>query len=127
MEQVDQKLKVAVGTTKNLLHGHRGSKDLPGGCRWSDCPMGRMVSDALMSKCSECDMAFVNGGGIRASIEPGNITEGQLQLVLPFENTFYSVRITGKAIRLSLENSVSRGRGNGRFLQPSGMRYGTCG
>ena len=83
---------------------------------------------------SGADIAFVNGGGIRADMEAGDITYGDIIAVHPYGNTLCVVEATGQEILDALEMAsrsvmaeVSDGENavgeNGAFLQVSGLRY----
>ena len=83
---------------------------------------------------SGADIAFVNGGGIRADIETGIITYGDIIAVHPYGNTLCAVEATGQEILDALEMAsrstmadVSDGENavgeNGGFLQVSGLKY----
>ncbi|GJM67991.1 hypothetical protein HMSSN036_02070 [Paenibacillus macerans] len=65
-----------------------------------------------------------NGGGIRASIDAGDITLGELLTTMPFGNNLTALKMTGDEIIAALENGVSGvENGEGRFPQVSGMRF----
>jgi 5'-nucleotidase/UDP-sugar diphosphatase len=69
-------------------------------------------------------IAIQNGGGLRASIDGGPITMGEVLTVLPFQNTLATFQLTGAQIVEALENGVSQVEdGAGRFPQVAGMRY----
>jgi len=53
------------------------------------------------------DIAITNGGGIRASINEGDITKGSVISVLPFGNYIVTKKLTGAQIKAGLENGVS--------------------
>ena len=83
---------------------------------------------------SGADIAFVNGGGIRADLAAGDITYGDIIAVHPYGNTLCVVEATGQEILDALEMAsrsvmaeVSDGENavgeNGAFLQVSGLRY----
>jgi 2',3'-cyclic-nucleotide 2'-phosphodiesterase (5'-nucleotidase family) len=55
---------------------------------------------------SGADVSITNGGGIRASIEPGNITVGNIITVLPFGNYVITKELTGKDIKDALEHGL---------------------
>uniref|UniRef100_A0A8D8CDA0 Apyrase n=2 Tax=Culex pipiens TaxID=7175 RepID=A0A8D8CDA0_CULPI len=123
-------LDEVIGQTRVLLDSSR--------CRFEECNIGNMITDAMvmtytMSReqtnefWTDAAIAFIQGGGIRASIdvtEGGNITKKDLKTVLPFGNAMILAEVTGETIRLMLEHSVSRydGRtGYGEFLQIAGV------
>ena len=70
------------------------------------------------------DIAFVNGGGIRANISAGDITFGDVLTVHPFNNAGCVVEATGQEILDALEMSSRVAPDeNGGFLQVSGLTY----
>jgi 5'-nucleotidase len=52
-------------------------------------------------------MAFINPGGVRSSLSKGDIVYADLVTVIPFENVYNTIELSGKAIRETLEFSVS--------------------
>lgn len=100
-----------------------GSRD---SCRAKECEMGNLVADAMLDRTRDqgVTMAITNGGGLRASIDAGEVTMGEVLTVLPFQNTLATFQITGKDIVGSLENGVSQiEEGGGRFPQVAGLRF----
>ena len=70
------------------------------------------------------DIAFVNGGGVRADVPAGNVTFGQVIAVHPFNNAGCVVEATGREILDALEMaSRSTPIESGGFLHVSGMSY----
>ena len=70
------------------------------------------------------DIAFVNGGGIRADINAGDITFGEVIAVHPFNNVGCVVKATGQEILDALEMAARVApEENGGFLQVSGLTY----
>ena len=51
-------------------------------------------------------VAITNGGGIRAAIEPGDVTKKDINTVLPFGNTVVTIYITGEELLEVLEAST---------------------
>ena len=95
-------------------------------CRREECEMGNLVSDALLWRLrgQNVQIAFSNGGGLRAGIGAGPVTFGAVLTVLPFQNTVATFRMKGSDIVACLENGVSQVEQNsGRFPQVGGMRY----
>ena len=69
-------------------------------------------------------IVFQNGGGLRASIDQGVVTMGEVLTVLPFQNTLATFQLTGKDIVASLEHGVSMiEEGKGAFPQVAGLKY----
>ena len=94
-------------------------------CRVTECAIGNLISDALRAE-TGAQIAIMNGGGIRADIDEGPVTLGDVLTVLPFGNTVATLKLSGADVLAALENSVSRigtGSGTGRFAQVSGLRY----
>lgn len=95
-------------------------------CRARECQMGNLVADAMLDrvKSQGVQIAIQNGGGLRASIDAGDITMGEVLTVLPFQNTLATFELSGADIVASLESGVSQIEdGKGRFPQVSGLRY----
>ncbi|MEK4062157.1 MULTISPECIES: 5'-nucleotidase C-terminal domain-containing protein [Paenibacillus] len=107
--------------------------------RQEETPIGNMIADSIAEKVKELMPNFVpesdlasikgvvaiqNGGGIRAAIDKGDITMGEVLTTLPFANSLAALKVTGSEIISSLENSVSGlSSDQGRFAQVSGMKY----
>lgn len=71
----------------------------------------------------DADVAFINGGGIRGSIEAGEVTYGDVINIHPFGNSMCVVEATGQEIMDALEmayRTVGEGE-NGGFLHVSGL------
>lgn len=95
--------------------------------------LGDFCADAYRSV-SGADIALVNGGGIRADLEAGDITYGDILSVHPYGNTLCVAEATGQEIldalemasRLTLSDVGDRENAtgeNGGFLQVSGLKY----
>ena len=94
-------------------------------CREGECLIGDLLTDAMRDETGS-DFAITNGGGIRADIDEGEVTVGEVLTVLPFGNTIATLKLSGAQIAASLEHGVGRvgGKGGtGRFPQVSGLRY----
>ncbi|HEX9025883.1 MAG TPA: 5'-nucleotidase C-terminal domain-containing protein [Clostridium sp.] len=85
--------------------------------------LGNLSADAIKNE-TKSDIAFVNGGNIRTTIEAGEITKGQLAEVFPFGNTIKVIKLTGKDVKKALEVSVGAyPEAQGGFLQVSGIKF----
>ncbi|MFJ7678526.1 bifunctional metallophosphatase/5'-nucleotidase [Peribacillus sp. NPDC097198] len=96
--------------------------------RKNETELGNLITDAMLTKAKEYNkdtvIAFQNGGGIRAGIDEGDITLGDILTVLPFGNTLATMKLTGAEITQALEHSVSQApRESGGFLHVSGMKF----
>ena len=95
-------------------------------CRAVECPMGNLVADAMLDRVKDqgIEVAIANGGGLRASIDAGDVTMGEVLTVLPFQNTLATFQVTGETLVAALENGVSEiEEGGGRFPQVAGMSF----
>ncbi|WP_370400684.1 bifunctional metallophosphatase/5'-nucleotidase [Sulfitobacter sp. JB4-11] len=95
-------------------------------CRSQECSMGTLIADAMLARVADqgIQVAIQNGGGIRASIDAGEVTMGEVLTVLPFQNTLSTFQVTGEVLLAALENGVSQvEEGAGRFPQVAGMTY----
>jgi 5'-nucleotidase len=100
-----------------------GNRDV---CRAMECSMGNLVADAMLDRVKDqgIDVAIANSGGLRASIDAGEVTMGEVLTVLPFQNTLSTFQITGATLVEALENGVSQiEEGAGRFPQVAGMTF----
>ncbi len=99
-------------------------------CRLGECLMGNLVADAMLWKANETfpgggfQIAFQNGGGLRAPINAGPVTMGDVMETLPFGNAIATFELQGQYVKAALENGASRYPAeNGGFAQVSGLRY----
>lgn len=91
--------------------------------RNAETNLGDMCADAYRSLLGT-DIAFVNGGGVRADIKKGDVTYGDIIAVHPFGNMACSIKVTGAKIWEALELGASAHPGeSGGFLQVSGIEY----
>ena len=91
--------------------------------RNAETNLGDLCADAYRAM-SGADVAFVNGGGIRAQIPAGDITLEQIYSVHPFGNVMCMVEVSGQQILDALEWGARNTPGeNGGFLQVSGLTY----
>ncbi|MER9337703.1 5'-nucleotidase C-terminal domain-containing protein [Mesorhizobium sp. M0293] len=109
-----------VAETTDVIDGSRES------CRTRECAMGNLVSDAILDrvKGQGVEIVISNGGGLRASIDKGTVTMGEVLTVLPFQNTLATFQISGKDLVAGLESGLSQVEdGAGRFPQVAGLKY----
>jgi 5'-nucleotidase len=109
-----------IGSATEMIQGDRNV------CRVMECSMGNLVADAQLDRVADqgVTISIANSGGLRASIDGGEITMGEVLTVLPFSNTLATFQITGADLLASLENGVSQiEEVAGRFPQVAGLRY----
>ena len=95
-------------------------------CRVEECSMGNLVADAQLDRVKDqgVTISIANSGGLRASIDAGDITMGEVLTVLPFSNTLATFQIKGSGIIEALENGLSQIEDiAGRFPQVAGLKY----
>ena len=99
-----------------------GSREV---CRQMECSMGSLVADAMLWKAGDgYQIAIQNGGGVRASINEGTVTMGEVLTVLPFQNALATFKLSGADIIASLEHGVSLvEEGKGQFPQVAGLKF----
>lgn len=109
-----------IGKTEAPIDGSRDN------CRAKECEMGSLVADAMLDrvKGQGVTIAITNGGGLRASIDAGDVSMGEAITVLPFQNTVATFQLKGEGIREALENGLSKlEEAGGRFPQVAGLKY----
>ena len=95
-------------------------------CRVQECPMGNLVAEAMLDRVKDqgVQIAIANAGGIRASMDAGEVTMGEVMTVLPFQNTLSTFQVTGQTVIDALENGVSQVEEvKGRFPQVAGLSF----
>ena len=98
------------------------------GVRSSETNLGNLMTDAMLAKAKKIDsnttIAVQNGGGIRASMDQGAITYGEVLKVMPFGNALAIMKLTGEELLGALEISVGQApKENGGFLHVAGMKF----
>lgn len=96
--------------------------------RQRETNLGDFVADAYLALAWHggimAEVALVNGGGIRANIEPGTITYGDVIDVQPYSNQLCYIETKGQNILDALEMGASKlPEGSGGFMQTSGVTY----
>jgi len=112
--------ETVIGNVSNALTGDRAV------CRVQECDMGNMIADAMRDAVIDkgYTIALQNSGGIRASLDAGDVTLGEIMTILPFQNTLSTFKVTGQQLLSAIENGVSQVEDEkGKFPQVSGMRY----
>jgi 5'-nucleotidase len=84
--------------------------------------LGNLIADAQRVE-SGAQFAFMNPGGIRADLEAGEVTWGDLFTIQPFANDLVSMDLTGEQIDLLLEQQWQGQAQGPRILKTSGLTY----
>lgn len=109
-----------VAESAAVINGNRDQ------CRVEECEMGNLIADAMLARVQDqgVSIAIMNSGGIRASIDPGEVTMGEVLTVLPFQNTLSTFQLKGSDVVAALENGVSQVEEvKGRFPQVAGLKF----
>jgi len=121
---LDALKKQVIGNTTVALDGRRAT------VRNQESNLGNMVADAMLwyTAQDKTTIALANGGGIRASINTGDISYSQVLEALPFWNRLVQVDLTGADLLAALENGISDIKADpeasgGRFPQVAGMKF----
>ena len=121
--------EIAVGDTKFYINDPATGKRR---IRSGETNLGDFVADGIYTYFNEieelhCDVAIMNGGGIRTDVEAGPWSFKTCKTVSPFGNVACLMSVTGKQIQDALEFGArfagAEGKENGGFLQVAGARY----
>lgn len=111
--------KIAVSEVDLITHDKDGNRLV----RNSETNFGDLIADAFLDH-SGADVAFFNGGGIRAEIKAGDITFNDLLSVMPYNNTIVTLEAPGSIIRDMLEMATSLyPEENGSFPHLGGVTF----
>ena len=115
--KLEQKLKEIVAKTTVRLVGE------PERIRRIETNLGNLVAD-IMRKAADTEIAVINGGSIRGSIEAGPVTLEDVWRVFPYDSQLVRLELPGSQIEEVLNHSISLGPGlTGGFLQLSGLSF----
>ena len=131
VSSVDEMLgeKIAVADTKFYITDPATGKRR---IRSGETNLGDFVADGIYTCFNEveqlhCDIAIMNGGGIRSDEDAGYWTFKTCKQVSPFGNVACLMSVTGKQIQDALEFAArfagAEGKENGGFLQVAGATY----
>ena len=131
VSSVDEMLgeKIAVADTRFYITDPATGKRR---IRSGETNLGDFVADGIYTYFNEveqlhCDIAIMNGGGIRSDEDAGYWTFKTCKQVSPFGNVACLMSVTGKQIQDALEFAArfagAEGKENGGFLQVAGATY----
>ena len=129
IDEVDAKYDAVFAKTEVLLNGERDP-----GNRTEETNLGDLITDAMVWYVAKEGgteqeepyelVGITNGGGIRATIEAGDITMKDINTVLPFGNTIAVVYVKGSELLEALEASTfSAPTAIGGYPQTSGIQW----
>jgi 2',3'-cyclic-nucleotide 2'-phosphodiesterase (5'-nucleotidase family) len=80
-------------------------------CQQKECLLGDFMADAMLAyrknNTQNVDFALINAGGVRATIDEGDITRGEVLTSFPFGNAIVQISLTGKQLWEVLEGIVT--------------------
>ncbi|KAI8931679.1 hypothetical protein NX059_011326 [Plenodomus lindquistii] len=80
-------------------------------CRRQECLLGDFMADAMLAyrknNTEDVDFAIINAGGIRATIDAGDITRGEVLTSFPFGNAIVQIAVNGSYLWSVLEGIVT--------------------
>ncbi|WP_456273200.1 5'-nucleotidase C-terminal domain-containing protein [Bacillus sp. AK031] len=74
---------------------------------YADHGLGNMIADS-MKWAMNSDFALMNGGGIRAGLDAGPVTFGELYTIQPFQNMLQKFKTDGEGLRTILNDQISK-------------------
>ena len=87
--------------------------------------LGNLFTDAMMAAAPDAQFALTNSGGLRADMDAGTITLGDVISTFPFPNELTVMDLTGKQVRGLMEHSASLTNGVLQVSKGLEMRYDT--
>ena len=124
-DAVEAELSASFAKTEVLLDGNRAP-----GVRTQETNLGDFAADAILWAAKQAigedkvDAAVTNGGGIRATIEIGDVTMKDMKTVFPYGNEVATLTITGAELLEALEAATfSTPDAIGAFPQVAGIEF----
>ncbi|BBM65391.1 5'-nucleotidase [Vibrio alfacsensis] len=113
-EKGQGQLNVKIAESNGKLEGDRNV------VRFQQTNLGRLIATAHMER-AKADFAVMNSGGVRDSIEAGDITYKDVLTVQPFGNMVSYVDMTGKEVREYLNVVATKPADSGAYVQFAGI------
>lgn len=138
IDKVNNQLGQKIATLDKNLYIMTPGNDRQRIVRARETNMGNIASDSIYwyineSKKLDCDIAFVNGGGLRTGIDAGDVTYLSCKSVMPFGNQICLIKTKGINIKNAIEMGVNVVDGwndewnspaeNGGFIHAAGLKY----
>ena len=117
-QRLDAQFKQVIGESRVVLDGERER------IRFEETNLGDLVAD-IMREFTGADVALINAGALRSSIDAGPITVEEVFKTMPYANEVMTVDLTGAELSAVLTRAVSGARADedGGFLHVSGIRF----
>ncbi len=116
--KLDATFKEVIGESLVFMDGERGR------IRYEETNLGDFVADVMRNYTSS-DIAFINAGSLRSSLDRGPITIESVFKVMPYPNEIVVAKLTGGEILTALNRSARGNRADedGGFLHVSGISF----
>jgi 5'-nucleotidase len=89
----------------------QATRAFDGNCKAAECNLGNLITGCMISEQREknidADIAFINGGAIRASLGEGKISFADVMTVLPFGNSVVKLDWSGQQILNFIEAKIA--------------------
>ncbi len=113
-EKGEAALSIVIGQSNGLLQGERNI------VRNNQTNLGRLIATAHMQR-AKSDFSIMNSGGVRASLEAGEISYKGVLTVQPFGNTITYVDMTGNEVINYLNEVATKSKDSGAYAQFAGI------
>lgn len=98
-------IQTNIAPVKNEVLG-KASADFPHSPKETQTTLlGNWATD-VMRKAVKADIAIQNGGGLRRDLPAGTVTMGLLYEIMPFDNTLFTMDLTGKQVKVAIEHGI---------------------
>lgn len=110
-EKIVEEYKITIDSIMSPVVG-KSSVDLV--VNRPESPLSNLIADVLRNSTipytgQPADMALINIGGLRTTLNKGDITYGNIYEILPFENALCILYLKGNDLKELMENIVSVG------------------
>ncbi|MDK9694165.1 MAG: 5'-nucleotidase C-terminal domain-containing protein [Sulfurimonas sp.] len=127
-ERFDEQKRIVIGKADEFI-GHTRIPETTDGkkilARGSD--IVPLVAKSFYELSNRADACIQNGGGVRTSVDEGDVTIATAYTLLPFSNTLFEIDMYGSEIKQVLEDALSNyldnGGSGGSFPYAYGLRY----
>lgn len=119
--------EIGVTLSQPLLNPRLNEDGTGTSVRSDETILGNLITEGMLEKAKQYNtntvLAFQNGGGIRAPIDAGPVTAGDVIKVLPFGNTLALATLTGNELYATFEHALKDlPKESGGFLHVAGGR-----
>ncbi len=118
LSRLDKKFKKVIGYSETFLDGERDR------IRFKETTLGNFVTD-IMRECTGADIALLNAGSLRSSINSGPVMVEDVFRAMPYSNEIVIAELSGHELLQVLTRSVMGNQEDedGGFLQVSGICF----